>query len=162
MQRICVYAGSFDPVTVGHEDIIRRAAALCDRLLVTVMYNINKQGSFTVEQRLELLSKVTKDIPNVEVDAWDGLMVDYIRKMKAQFVVRGIRSVRDLETERDLAEINARLMPGLETVFLLAKPEHGCVSSSAVREAAAFHADYSSFVPACVLEDIQSHYKSNQ
>lgn len=161
MQRICVYAGSFDPVTVGHEDIIRRAAALCDRLLVTVMYNINKQGCFSVSQRLEMLAKVTKDIPNVEVDAWEGLMVDYVRKMGANFVVRGIRSVRDLETERDLAEINARLMPGLETIFLLAKPEHGCVSSSAVREAAAFDADYSSFVPSCVLDDIQTHYKIN-
>ena len=161
MQRICVYAGSFDPVTVGHEDIIRRAAALCDRLLVTVMYNVNKQGCFSVSQRLEMLAKVTKDIPNVEVDAWEGLLVDYVRKMGANFVVRGIRSVRDLETERDLAEINARLMPGLETIFLLAKPEHGCVSSSAVREAAAFDADYSSFVPSCVLDDIQTHYKFN-
>ncbi len=160
MQRICVYAGSFDPVTVGHEDIIRRAAKLCDRLLVTVMYNPNKQGTFTVAERLELLSRVTKDIPNVEVDAWDGLMVDYVRKMGAGFVVRGIRGVRDLESERDLAEINARLLPGLETVFLMAKPEHGCVSSSAVREAALFGADYSSFVPTCVLADVQAHFNN--
>lgn len=158
MQRTCVYAGSFDPVTVGHVDIIRRAAKLCDRLLVTVMYNMNKQGAFPVQERLEMLSRVTKDIPNVEVDAWDGLMVDYVRKMGANFVVRGIRNVRDLESERDLAEINARLLPGLETVFLLAKPEQGCVSSSAVREAAAFGADYSSFVPGCILADIQAHY----
>jgi len=158
MQRICVYAGSFDPVTVGHEDIIRRAAKLCDRLLVTVMYNPNKQGAFTVAQRLEMLSRVTRDLPNVEVDAWDGLMVDYVRKMGAGFVVRGIRGVRDLESERDLAEINARLLPGLETVFLMAMPEHGCVSSSAVREAALFGADYSSFVPDCVLADIQAHF----
>lgn len=161
MQRICVYAGSFDPVTVGHEDIIRRAARLCDRLLVTVMYNPNKQGAFTVAQRLEMLSRVTKDLPNVEVDAWDGLMVDYVRKMGAGFVVRGIRGVRDLESERDLAEINARLLPELETVFLMAKPEHGCVSSSAVREAALFGADYSSFVPACVLADIQAHFNDH-
>lgn len=161
MQRICVYAGSFDPVTVGHEDIIRRAARLCDRLLVTVMYNPNKQGAFTVAQRLEMLSRVTKDLPNVEVDAWDGLMVDYVRKMGAGFVVRGIRGVRDLESERDLAEINSRLLPELETVFLMAKPEHGCVSSSAVREAALFGADYSSFVPACVLADIQAHFNDH-
>jgi len=158
MERVCVYAGSFDPVTVGHVDIIRRAAKLCDRLLVTVMYNVNKQGSFTVAQRLEMLSKATQDIPNVEVDAWDGLLVDYVRKMGAGFVVRGVRNVRDLESERDLAEINARLLPGLETVLLLSKPEHGCVSSSAVREAATFGADFSSFVPACILADIQSHY----
>lgn len=161
MQRICVYAGSFDPVTVGHEDIIRRAAKLCDRLLVTVMYNPNKQGAFTVAQRLEMMSRVTRDLPNVEVDAWDGLMVDYVRKMGAGFVVRGIRGVRDLESERDLAEINARLLPGLETVFLMARPEHGCVSSSAVREAALFGADYSSFVPACVLADIQAHFNNH-
>lgn len=160
MARICVYAGSFDPVTVGHEDIIRRAAKLYDRLLVTVMYNPNKQGCFTVAQRLEMLTRVTADLSNVEVDAWDGLMIDYVRKMGADFVVRGLRGVRDLESERDLAEINARLMPGLETVFLLAKPGLGCVSSSAVREAAVFGADYSSFVPTCVLEDVQAHFSN--
>lgn len=158
MERIGVYAGSFDPVTVGHEDIIRRAAKLCDKLLVTVMYNPNKQGCFSVAQRLELLTKITAQMPNVEVDAWDGLTVDYVRKMGASFVVRGIRNVRDLEGERDLAEINAKLLPGMETVFLLAKPELGCISSSAVREAALFNADYSSFVPSCVLAEIKAHF----
>lgn len=158
MERVCVFAGSFDPVTVGHEDIIRRAAKLCDRLLVTVMYNPGKTGCFTVAQRVELLSRVTADIPNVEVDAWDGLMVDYVRKMGAGFVVRGIRGVGDLESESTLAQINARLLPGLETVFLLTKPELGCVSSSAVREAALFGADYSSFVPACILADVKAHF----
>lgn len=158
MKRIGVYAGSFDPVTVGHEDIIRRAAQLCDKLHVTVMYNINKQGCFTVDQRVELLSKVTSSIPNVEVTSWDGLMVDYVRKTGANFVVRGIRGMRDLESERDLAELNARLLPGLETIFLLSKPELGCISSSAVREAALFGADYSGFVPSCILDDIQAHF----
>lgn len=158
MKRIGVYAGSFDPVTVGHEDIIRRAAKLCDKLYVTVMYNINKQGCFTVDQRVELLSKVTSSIPNVEVTSWDGLMVDYVRKTGANFVVRGIRGMRDLESERDLAELNARLLPGLETIFLLSKPELGCISSSAVREAALFGADYSRFVPSCILDDIQAHF----
>ena len=158
MERIGVYAGSFDPVTVGHEDIIRRAAKLCDKLYVTVMYNINKQGCFTVDQRVELLSKVTSSIPNVEVTSWDGLMVDYVRKTGANFVVRGIRGMRDLESERDLADLNARLLPGLETIFLLSKPELGCISSSAVREAALFGADYSRFVPSCILDDIQAHF----
>lgn len=158
MERICVYAGSFDPVTVGHEDIIRRAAKLCDRLLVTIMYNPNKTGCFTVGERLELLSSVTKSMPNVEVDAWDGLMVDYVRKMGANFVVRGIRGVTDLESEANLAQVNERLMPGLETIFLMTRPELGCVSSSVVREAALFGADYSSFVPACVLADIKAHF----
>ena len=158
MERIGVYAGSFDPVTVGHKDIISRAAQLCDKLYVTVMYNLNKQGCFTVDQRVELLSKVTSSIPNVEVTSWDGLMVDYVRKTGANFVVRGIRGMRDLESERDLAELNARLLPGLETIFLLSKPELGCISSSAVREAALFGADYSGFVPSCILDDIQAHF----
>ena len=158
MERICVYAGSFDPVTVGHADVIRRAAKLCDKLYVTVMYNPAKQGCFPVPERLEMLSRVTADLPNVEVDAWDGLMVDYVRKMGANFVVRGIRGVADLESESNLAQVNSRLMPGLETIFLMTKPELGCVSSSVVREAALFGADYSSFVPACVLADVKAHF----
>lgn len=162
MKRICVYAGSFDPVTVGHEDIIRRASDLCDKLFVTVMYNPNKTGCFTVAQRLEMLSRVTSCIPNVEVDAWSGLMVDYVRKMGADFVVRGLRGVSDLESESNLAQINARLMPGLETVFLMTKPEFACISSSAVREAAMFEADFSSFVPACVYADVKAHFNQNK
>lgn len=158
MERICVYAGSFDPVTVGHEDIIRRAAKLCDKLYVTVMYNPNKTGCFTVAQRLELLARVTADIPNVEVDAWSGLMVDYVRKMGAGFVIRGIRGMADLENETNLAQVNARLMPGLETVFLMTKPEYACVSSSVVREAALFDADFSSFVPSCIYADVKAHF----
>lgn len=162
MARICVYAGSFDPVTVGHEDIIRRAAKLCDKLYVTVMYNPAKTGCFTVAQRLDLLSRVCRDIPHVEVDAWSGLMVDYVRKMDADFVVRGVRGAADLEAESSLAQINSRLMPGLETVLLMAKPELGCISSSAVREAALFDADFSSFVPTCVYPDIKVHFNAKK
>lgn len=161
MARTCVFAGSFDPVTVGHLDIIRRAARLCDRLLVTVMYNPAKQGCFTVEERLDFLARATADIPHVEVDAWDGLMVDYVRKMDADFVVRGVRGASDLESETNLAQINSRLLPGLETVFLPTKPELACVSSSAVREAAFFGADFSSFVPPCILVDVTNHFNKN-
>lgn len=161
MARTCVFAGSFDPVTVGHLDIIRRAARLCDRLLVTVMYNPAKKGCFTVEERLDFLARATEDIPHVEVDAWDGLMVDYVRKMDADFVVRGIRGASDLESETNLAQINSRLLPGLETVFLPTKPELACVSSSAVREAAFFGADFSSFVPPCILVDVKNHFNKN-
>ncbi len=158
MQRICVFAGSFDPVTLGHEDLIRRAAKLCDVLYVTVMHNPAKDGCFPVEKRLALLSRVTADLPNVRVDAWDGLMVDYVRRVGAQFVVRGIRGVSDLESESTLAQLNARLLPGLETVFLPTKPELMCISSSAVREAALFGADFSGFVPPRVYEEIKNHF----
>lgn len=158
MRRTCVFAGSFDPVTIGHVDLIRRAAKLCDRLLVTVMYNPNKKGIFTVEQRLDFLSRATAMMDNVEVDAWDGLLVDYVRKMGADFVLRGIRGTVDLENERTLAEVNSRLLPGLETVFLPAKPELGCISSSIVREAAAVGADFSSFVPECIYLDVKQQF----
>lgn len=155
MAKTCVYAGSFDPVTLGHEDIIRRAAKLCDRLMVTVMYNPAKKGCFPVETRLQLLRKVTADIPNVEVGAWEGLLVDYVQEVGASFVVRGIRGNQDLESETNLAEVNRRLLPELETVFLTTRPELACVSSSVVREAALFNADYSSFVPACIRDDLK-------
>lgn len=160
MERIAVYAGSFDPVTVGHEDIIRRAAKLCDKLYVTVMHNPNKKGCFTVAERVEMLRRVTADLPTVQIDAWDGLMVDYLRKKEAAYVVRGLRGVTDFESEKTLAELNARLMPGAETIFLMSKPEHACISSSAVREAALFHADYSSFVPSSILPDVMKHFRN--
>ena len=162
MGHIGVYAGSFDPVTVGHEDVIRRAAKLCDKLLVTVMYNPNKKGLFTVAERLELLDKVTCGIPNVEIDAWDGLLVDYVGKMGADYVIRGLRSSADFESEATMAQINARLKPGLETLFLLSKPEHVCVSSSAVREAALFNADYSSFLPSAVIADVKAYFDNHR
>ena len=161
MLRIGLYAGSFDPVTAGHEDIIRRAAGLCDRLVVTVMYNISKRGEFSVEERVALLRRVTENIPNVVVGSWDGLMIDYVKQIGAQFVVRGVRGITDLEAEQNLAQINSRLMPGLETVILMTKPDLACISSSAVREAAAFGADYSTFIPACIIDDIKSHYMQN-
>lgn len=158
MPRIYVYAGSFDPVTVGHEDVLRRAAALCDTLHVVVMYNPSKAGYFPVAKRIELLRKVAAELPNVVVESWDGLMVDYVRKVGGTAAVRGLRGMTDFESEANLAQINARLLPGLETVFLMTKPEHACVSSSAVREAALFNADFSSFVPTCVLEDVKAYF----
>lgn len=162
MPRIYVYAGSFDPVTVGHEDMIRRAAALCDKLYVVIMHNPNKSGCFPVSERIKLLRKVTVELSNVDVDAWDGLMVDYVRKVGGSAAVRGLRGMSDFESEANLAQINARLLPGLETIFLMTRPEHACVSSSAVREAALFNADYSSFVPNCVLADVKAYFDNHQ
>lgn len=162
MARTAVYAGSFDPVTIGHEDIIRRAAKLCDRLLVTVMHNPNKRGCFSVEDRLQFLRRVTADIANVEVDAWDGLLVDYVKEKDADFIIRGIRGILDLENEMNQADVNRRLLPGIETVFLATKPELACVSSSVVREGALFQADISSFVPESVLEEVEIGFKNRR
>ena len=159
MARICVYPGSFDPVTTGHLDVIRRAASLFDEVIVAVMHNVNKRGCFPVEQRMALIEKAAAEIPNVRVDKWDGLLVDYVRMSGASCVVRGLRAVSDFESEMTMAQVNAQLLEGMETVFLMTKPEHGCISSSVVREAASFGADISAFVPECIAEEIAAHVR---
>ena len=159
MARTAVYPGSFDPVTVGHLDVIERAATLFDRVIVAVMHNPAKRGCFAVQERLELIRKATAHLPNVETDAWDGLRAEYMRQTGADCVVRGLRAVSDFENEMVMAQVNAQLLPGLETVFLMTKPEHGCVSSSVVREAASFGADVSAFLPAAIAEDVAAHFR---
>ena len=159
MARICVYPGSFDPVTTGHMDVIRRAASLFNEVIVAVMHNVNKRGCFPVEERMALIEKAAAEIPNVRVDKWDGLLVDYVRMSGASCVVRGLRAVSDFESEMTMAQVNAQLLEGMETVFLMTKPEHGCISSSVVREAASFGADISAFVPECIAEEIAAHFR---
>jgi len=159
MARICVFPGSFDPVTVGHLDLIERAAALFDEVIVAVMHNPAKCGCFSVEARLALIGKAVAHLPNVRTDAWDGLTAEYARHTGAACILRGLRGVSDFESEKTLAQLNARLLPGLETVFLMTKPEHACISSSAVREAASFGADVSAFVPAAIAEDVAAHFR---
>ncbi len=159
MARTAVYPGSFDPVTLGHLDVIERAAKLFDRMVVAVMHNPAKTGSFPVAQRIALLRKATAHLPGVTIDAWDGLLAEYMRRTGADCVVRGLRAVSDFESEMVMAQVNAQLLPGLETVFLMTKPEHGCISSSVVREAASFGADISAFVPAAIAEDVAEHFR---
>ena len=162
MARICVYPGSFDPLTVGHLDVIERAACLFDEVVVTVMHNIAKMGSFPVAQRVGMIEKATSHLSNVRVDKWDGLLVDYVRRTGADCVVRGLRASQDFESEKTLAQVNAQLLPGLETVFLMTKPEHACISSSVVREAAVFGADVSAFVPAAIAADVAERFCQNK
>lgn len=157
--RTAVYPGSFDPITVGHLDVIERAAALFDRVIVAVMHNPAKRGCFPVEERMRLIRQATAHLPGVTVDAWSGLTAEYARKTGAACLVRGLRGVTDMESEMTLAQVNARLLPGLETVFLMTKPEHGCVSSSVVREAASFGADVSGYVPASIAQDVAEHFR---
>lgn len=161
MARICVYPGSFDPITVGHLDVIRRAAQLFDGVIVAVMHNVNKRGCFSVDQRIDMIQRATEGLDGVQVDKWDGLLADYVRGTGACSVVRGLRAVSDFESEMTMAQVNAQLLPGMETVFLMTKPEHACVSSSVVREAAAFGADISAFVPGSVRNDIVEHFRQS-
>ena len=151
----CVFPGSFDPVTVGHLDIIARASEVFDRVLVTVMINISKAGSFPPEERVRLLKKACAKFPNVEIDRWDGLLADYMRERGARIVLRGVRSFSEYEHEYTSAMLNKRLNGEVETLLIPSDPALSAVSSSAVREIAGFGGDLSSLVPKECLKDIQ-------
>lgn len=158
MERICIYPGSFDPLTLGHVDLICRACRLFDRVIVAVLHNPAKNGCFTVEQRLEMIRRACAQHPQVEARAFDGMLVDAVAETGAAVVIRGLRTVADYETEKAMAQINAELRPGTETVFLLTKPEHGHVSSSMVRELASYGAPLENYVPLCNVAMIQKRF----
>ena len=144
---IAVYPGSFDPVTYGHIDMIRRASAAFDKLIVGVLTNYTKKPLFDLEERLEMLREVTSGLPNVEITAFDGLVVDFCEKTGAGVIVRGIRSGADFDYELVMAQTNRKLNPRVDTFFLTTSPEYSFVSSSSVRELLAFHGDITAFVP---------------
>lgn len=147
--RRAVCPGSFDPVTRGHLDIIDRSARLFDEVIIAVLINQNKQGLFEVEERLEILREVTKGLPNVRIESFRGLLVDYCRDNDAQVVVKGIRAVSDFDYELQMAQMNIGLS-GVETLFMPTNPLYSFVASSLVKEIAKWGGDVSSFVPELV------------
>jgi len=154
-----IYPGSFDPVTLGHLNVIKRAAAMFDELVVLVSVNSSKtSGLFTPEERVELLRKVTVGISNVQVDSTDNLVATYARKHRAKVLVKGLRAVSDYETEIQLAMINAKLYSQLDTIFLYTSPKYAYLSSTVVKEMARYGADLSDFVPRQIIEDVQAKF----
>ena len=151
--RVAVFPGSFDPVTSGHEDVVRRALACADRVVVAVAHAPTqaKKGMFSVEERVQMIRETFADEPRVEAAEFQGLLVDYVRRIGAGVVVRGVRTVADWEYELQMAMMNRRLAPGVETVFLAPAPEHAFVSGTLVRQVASLGGDVSPFVPAPVL-----------
>jgi len=149
--RRAVCPGSFDPVTNGHVDVIARAAALYDELVVAVLVNPGKAGLFTVEERMELLRDAVADLPNVTIDSFQGLLVDYCAAHDIPVIVKGLRAVGDFEYELQMAQMN-RELAGIETLFVPTAPQVGHLSSSLVKQIATFGGDVSSLVPKAVLE----------
>lgn len=153
-EKLCVFPGSFDPLTIGHLDLIERAAALFDGVVVAVLHNPAKTGKFTVEKRIELMQKACSHLPNVSFDHFEGLLVDYMRKRGARIAVRGLRGIKDFDSECIMAQLNHEMAPEVETLFLTTKPAHAHISSSAVREIGMFGGDVRPYVPAAIAEEV--------
>jgi pantetheine-phosphate adenylyltransferase len=152
--RTAIYPGSFDPVTLGHWDIIQRAEKLVDRLVVAVLHNPAKTAAFTVEERVAMLRDLVGDHPSVEVTNFHGLLVDFARSQGAQFIVRGVRAFSDFEYEFQMALMNRKLAPELETVFLMPKEKYSAVSSRLVREIGSMGGNLADLVPEKLRERI--------
>lgn len=160
--RIGIYPGSFDPVTLGHLDIIKRASSLVDVLYVAVIKNSLKKPLFSIDERIDMLERVTKDIHNVRVESFDGLTVDYADEKKANVIFRGLRAVTDFEYELQIAQTNHQLNPRVDTVFLITNVEYAYLSSSIVREIASYQGDIASFVPECIIDDVYDKFKQGE
>jgi len=151
---IAVYPGTFDPVTFGHLDIIQRASQLYDKLIIGVLHNSEKTPLFSVQERVNILTKATEDIANVEVRSFEGLSVDFARKSGAKVIVRGLRLITDFEYELQMAQTNRKLAPDVDTTFLYTSLQYSYLSSTTVKEVARFGGDIREFVPSFIVEEI--------
>jgi len=154
-----VYPGSFDPVTYGHIDIIQRGAKIFDKVTVAVLINPNKNPLFTVEERVELIRQVTKEMPNVFVDSFHGLLVDYMVKKKANTIIKGLRAVSDFEYELQMASINRKLNDNIETFFMMTNNQYSYLSSSIVKEVARHHGPVNDLVPELVEQKLKEKFR---
>lgn len=161
--RIGIYPGSFDPITLGHLDIIMRASKIADELIIGVLRNISKKTVFTAEERVEFVERVLKHHnldSRIKVKSFDGLLVDFAKECNASFIVRGLRAVTDFDYELQLAQTNHKLYEDIDTIFFTTKLEYSYLSSSTVREIASFGGDIRQFVPACIVQSVYDKYNS--
>jgi pantetheine-phosphate adenylyltransferase len=159
MLKIFVYPGSFDPVTNGHLDIIDRASKICDKLVIAVLLNDSKNPVFSLEERVELLKCVLKDRPNIEVEKFSGLLVDFMKEKKASIIIKGLRAVSDFEYEFQMALLNKALEPNIETLFMMTNINYSYLSSSAVRELAKYGGKIDDLIPECIRDDVMKKFK---
>lgn len=160
--KVAIYPGSFDPVTSGHLNIIRRAANIFDKLIVCVMVNAGKNPMFSLDERVELIRRVTMKLPNVEVDCSDELLAEYARRRGSCVVVKGLRAGSDFENEFQMALINHKINPELDTMFLTAESQYMFLSSSAVKELGSYGVDLSDFLPSEIIPDFQERIEAKR
>lgn len=147
MEKVAVFPGSFDPLTVGHEAIVNRALPLFDKIIIAVGFNANKKSFFPIEQRLAIINKVFRNESRVEVISYEGLTVDLCKKINVKYILRGLRTSADFEFERAVGQVNKAMLPEVETVFLLTAPEHTSISSTIIRDILLHNGDPSQFLP---------------
>jgi len=150
--KIAIYPGSFDPITKGHLDILKNASGIFDKVIIAVAHNGEKKGFLSTEERVELIKKSIEGLDNVEVDAFEGLTIEYAKKRGAEILIRGLRAVSDFEYEMQLSQTNSALCDEIKTVFLTTKPKYNFISSSTIREILQNNGDISKFVPQAVNE----------
>jgi pantetheine-phosphate adenylyltransferase len=154
--RIGVYAGSFDPITNGHVDLLERSSPLFDKIIVAVVHNVYKQPLFTQPERIEFIADATRHLQNIEIDCFSGLLVDYLQEKEAGFIIRGLRSFADFEYETTMSMFNKALLPEVETIFMMSKPDYVYISSTGVKEAALLGGDVSKLVPDIVAAGLKA------
>ena len=147
MERVAIFPGSFDPFTIGHESIVKRALPMFDKIVIMIGYNSNKQSFFPLGKRIRWIKQIFSDEPKITVQSFEGLTVDFCKEVNAQYILRGLRTSADFEYERAIAQVNKKMHPEIETVFLLTKPEHTPVNSSIVRDIILHGGDASMFLP---------------
>ncbi len=160
--KTAIYPGSFDPVTYGHIDIIDRAAKIFDHVTVGVLSNQSKKPLFTVAERVDMLREIVRDLPNVDVTSFSGLLVDFARACNSQVVIRGLRAITDFEYELQMSQTNRIMNPDLDTVFFTTDLKYSYLSSSTVREVAYFHGDISAFVPPLVEQEMLKKFSDQK
>jgi len=147
MNRIAIFPGSFDPFTIGHESIVKRAIPMFDKIIIMIGFNANKKSFFTIEQRQKWINQVFENETKVDVEVYEGLTVDFCKEKRAKYILRGLRTSSDFEYERAIAQINKKMHPEIETVFLLTLPEHTPVNASIIRDIVLHGGDASMFLP---------------
>lgn len=157
--KVGIYPGSFDPVTNGHIDIIKRSAKLVDTLIVAILQNTNKNALFSVEERIHLLEESCKDIKNLKIECFSGLLIDFAKQQNANLIIRGLRALTDFEYELQMAQMNKHLHSEIETIFLVTDVKYSFLSSSSIKEVALFGGDVSNFVPPIVSEKTLEKHK---
>ena len=160
--KIAVYPGSFDPITNGHLDIIERAAAIFDKVIVAILKNSNKKPLFSVSEREEFIKRATAHLDNVETGSFDGMLVDYVKRNDSRVIVKGLRAVSDFEYEFQMALANKKIDPSIETLFMMTDAQYYYLSSSIVKEMASLGAELEGLVPPCIMPDIIKKFEKSK